>query len=157
MSENPTTLLMFVSRCLLRDGKEGRIYYPITEEELEIGVLGDDSSDKVALGARAASKHMGGSAGIVYRVEQPPDNPDRFYIGTAQYVGTWPDKKQCVAWQMYDQTKGQQIALEKKAKKAKTDDAVLECLEPVREAYKRARGVQRSLLLARAVQYIVRG
>jgi len=154
---NPTILLMFVSRCLLSDSKEGRVYYQVTERQLEDGDLGDDDPMQITLGAKGASKHMGGSAGIVYRVEQPPDNPDRFYIGTAQYVATWPDREQRAAWQMQDQTMGQKIALMKEAKKAKRDDAVLECLAPIREAYQRARGMQRNLLLARAVQYITRG
>lgn len=154
---NPTTLLLFVIRCVLGGDKEGRIYYEITEAELESGVLVASSrTTQVALSAKVASKHMGGSAGIVYRVEHPPGDTEKFYTGTAEYVGLWPDKKQRAAWQVYDQTKGQQIALLKRMKKAKADDAMLECLEPIREAYQRARGLQRNLLIARAVQYITR-
>jgi len=153
----PTILLMFVSRCVLDDGKEGRIYYRITDEQLEDSDLGDDAPMQFTLGGRSSSKYMGGAAGIVYRVEQPPDNPDQIYTATARYEGTWPDREQRAAWQVTDQTKGQEIALKKEAKKAKRDDAVLECLAPIREAYQRARGMQRNLLLARAVQYITRG
>lgn len=154
---NPTTLLMFVSRITMTGDKEGRLYYEVTERQLEDGDLGDEPLLQIILSTKGASKYMGGGAGIVYRVEQPPDNPNSFYTGTAQYVGTWPDKEQRTAWQMQDQTMGQKIALMKEAKKSKSYDAVLECLEPIREAYSRARGLQRNLILARAVKYITQG
>ena len=154
--ENPTMLLMFVSRCVLSDGKsEGRVYYEVDESYKDAVLPSERPKERIFL-AKKVSKYMGGSAGIVYRVEVPSNNPEQIYTATAEYVGMWPDQEQRAAWQVADQAAGQKIALMKAAKKAKKDDAVLDCLAPIREAYQRARGVQRSLILARAVQYITR-
>ena len=161
---NPTILLLFVGRCTLSDGKtEGRVFYRIEEDELEGGndaFLDDESviaGRRVVLGGRGLNAHMGGNPGIVYRVEQPPDDDTSYFIATARYAGRWENQEQCAAWQMADSAKGQQIALMKDHKRAKRQDDVLECLAPIREAYKKARGLQRNLILARAVQYITRG
>jgi len=156
--ENPTILLMFVSRCILSDGKsEGRVYYQLDEADYKAGVITTRDGEPIdRVFAAKIAKYMGGSAGIVYRVEVPPDNDTQIYTGSAKYVGMWKDQEQRAAWQIADSTMGQRIALMKEAKKAKADDSVLECLAPIREAYQRARGLQRSLILARAVQYITR-
>jgi len=179
--KRPTVLLMAVGRCIMSDGKsEGRRFYEITEDELDTGTppddkVPDDVEDKyraahaMALvedpwyarmrvyGGKGVGKNMGGSPGMVYCVEVDPEDASTIYSGTAQYVGQWPDREQRATWQMLDSTMGQKIALMRKAKKAKNQDDVLECLEPIREAYRKARGMQRNLILARAVQYITRG
>lgn len=156
--ENPTILLMYVGRCILSDGKsEGRVYYQLDEADWKAGTITTRDGDTIErVFSAKVSKFMGGSAGIVYRVEVPPEDDSKIYTGTAQYVGMWKDQEQRAAWQMADSTVGQKIALLKEAKKGKADDSVLECLAPIREAYQRARGLQRSLILARAVQYITR-
>jgi hypothetical protein len=177
--KRPTILLMYVGRYIGSDGKsEGRKFYHITQDEWDAGVVPE--SKPAAIGSEGAverafalasnpwaererfysgkrlAKYMGGSPGMVYRVEVDPEDASTIYTATAQYVGVWPDQKQRAEWQMLDSTVGQKIALMKKAKKAKNQDDVLECLEPIREAYRKARGMQRSLILARAVQYITR-
>jgi len=157
-----TNLFLSLGRQCDWKGNEYRTYVPITKEMLDDGEIADDYIEEHSFNfsgksLKNAAKYMGGSAGIVYSIEQPADNLNSVYTGTARYHSMWPDEERRAAWQMADQTAGQQIALAKKAKKAKSDDAVLECLEPIREAYQRARGMQRSLILARAVQYITRG
>lgn len=156
-----TNLFLFVGRQCTWQGEEYRTYVPVTQEMLESGEIAEEyikehSFNFSGKALKNAAKYMGGSAGIVYSVEQPADNPNSLFTGTASYRGTWPDQERRAAWQLADQTAGQQIALAKKAKKAKADDAVLECLEPIREAYRNARGMQRNLILARAVQYITK-
>lgn len=157
-----TTLFLSLGRQCSWKGEEYRTYVPITEEMLKTGEIAADYIEERSFNfsgkaLKNAVRYMGGSAGIVYAVEQPADNPNSLFTGTAAYRGTWPDQEQRATWQMADQTAGQQIALAKQAKRAKSDDAVLECLAPIREAYSQARGMQRSLILARAVQYITRG
>lgn len=160
-SERITTLFLSLGRIRTWDAKEYRRYVPITQEMLDAGEIDQGYIEERAFtfggkSLRNANKHMGGSAGIVYAVEQPADNPDSLFIATALWHATWPDQDQRAIWQMADQTAGQQIALDKKGKKAKSDDALMECLEPVREAYHNARGLQRNLILARMVQYVTK-
>lgn len=152
---NPVVLLLYIGRCLLTDGKsEGRLFYQISEDEMRRGELPEEPREIVLNGKGLT---MGGNPGIIYRVEQPPDNPAQFYTGTARYAGRWNDSERCAEWQIADQAQGQRLALIREEKKARRRDDVLECLAPIREAYQRARGVQRSLILARAVQYITKG
>jgi hypothetical protein len=125
----PTILLMFIQRCVLRGGKEGRIYYEIAPGEFEAGVFTKEPEELVYSG-KSMSKYMGGSAGIVYEVPSP--EPGSIITGQASYHGMWPNAEQRAEWQMLDQTVGQQLALRKAHQKAKRDDSVLECLEPIR-------------------------
>lgn len=157
---NPTILLVLVGRCILSDGKsEGRVYYEVDPDDFEAGVVTlREGAPLERVYARTAAKDMGGSAGIVYRVETVPGVPkSRIYLHTAQYVGLWPDQEKRAEWQLSDHAVGQRIALMKEHRKSKRDDSVLECLAPIRDAYRRARGAQKSLMLARAVMYITRG
>jgi hypothetical protein len=156
--KNPTILLLFVGRCVLSDGKsEGRLYYQLSEDDFKAGTIPMEDGEPIErVFSAKISKYLGGNPGIVYRVEVPADNQTQIFPSSARYVGRWEDQDQCAAWQMADQTKGQQISLMKEHGRAKRQDDVLECLAPIREAYQRARGMQRSLILARAVQYITR-
>lgn len=152
---NPSVLLLYIGRCLLTDGKsEGRLFYQIDEDVMRRGEL-PESPQEVVLSGKGLT--MGGNPGLIYRVEQPPDNPAQYYTGSARYAGRWNDPETCARWQISDQAQGQRLALIRDEKKARRRDDVLECLAPIREAYQRARGVQRSLILARAVQYITKG
>ena len=153
--KNPTILLLMVQRYRTAKGDEGRIYYEITRDELETGKMDMATVEgrERFYSGKNAIKYMGGSAGIVYEVEAKGAS---VFPGTARYVGMWPDREKRAEWQLVDKVEGQKIALAKEHKKAKREDAVLECLEPIRLAYRNARGARRSLILARAVQYITR-
>lgn len=155
---NPTVLLMYVGRCILSDGKsEGRIYYELTESDYRAGVITTRDGDTIErVFSKKSAKWMRGSPGIVYAVEYPADDPTKIYPSTARYVGLWEDRAQRIAWQLADSVIRQQYLLKQQEKKAQKDDAVLECLAPIRAAYQQASGVQRNLVLARVVQYLTR-
>ena len=156
--ENPTILLLYVGRRAREGESEARRYYQLEEADFKAGVvtMSAEGFPVERLFAAKVVASMGGMPGMVYRVESHPGDTTKIYPGTAQYAGTWPDKEQRAAWQITDSVEGQKIALTKKHKAAKADDAVLECLAPIRRAYQRARGMQKNLVLARAVQYITR-
>lgn len=159
--DRPKKLLMFVQRCYVSGGKEGYLYYEITDDEMHLGEFDErnfdgESRERVYSVNKQTRKHMSGSPGMIFRVEYDPDRPSTIFSNTGYYVGQWPDQKQRAEWQMLDHTFGQELRLKKELKKAKRDDSILECLRPIRMAYSNAVGVQRSLILARAVQYITR-
>lgn len=76
---------------------------------------------------------------------------------SGRYVRQWPDEASVVAWDAEDRANRMAINLLAAGKTAGEENPTLEALRPVREAYKRLRGLQRSLLLAKVVEYITGG
>lgn len=149
-----TVLLVFVRRVDLDGGQEGRVYYRVTDAEFRTGTLPDDIGEATHIYSKKVGKHMGGRAGIVYRVPSP--KPGTIVPGEAKWAGLWPNDERRVEWQSLDDAWYLANQLQKKTKAAKEDDAILECLEPLRSAYWSSVGLQRNILLARVVQYLTR-
>lgn len=160
MTENnePNTkiLLVYIGRRILSDGKEGHAYLRVSDADIQSCVVPSDVLHRHVF-ATKNTKEMSGTPGTIYRVDAPPgDQVSSIFPDTATYFKMWPDKDKRAEWQISDHAVGMELRLLKEQAKAQRHDDVEECLAPIRAAYQQARGVQRNLILARAVQYITR-
>ena len=99
-----------------------------------------------------------GRPGGIYTVEYPAQREgNTIYVKTFKYVGFWPDEALAIAWQTRHDAHTTLERLEKKRAKETGTNLVAEQLEPIREAYQKAVGLERSVILAQVVSYITRG
>jgi hypothetical protein len=114
--------------------------------------LGDDE--------RCYSKPLtGGRPGALWEFERPspPDSEGTVYTSNAKYVGQYQDQKTVVGWQTeHDAARVADLA-RKRMEKETRPNRVMECLEPIREVYRRSRGLERQIIIAQVVAYITKG
>ena len=159
INDDPIILLMYIGRCLLNDNKTVDFkYYQLDEDEFKTGIITKRDGHPIErMFSKAVYKQLTGTPGIVYRVIVPKENPrEHIYASSGKFIGRWHDKQMQVTWQIADDAEKQRIALMKMTKKMVANNLVLERLDPIRVAYKQARGLQKDIILARVVQYITR-
>lgn len=129
--------------CELKGGKLGTEY-------LVASVPGQLTDRFLCFVARTLRGRMGGAPGAMYELEGAGE--DKWRTGEAKYVGQWPDVELVATWVLNDAAVRNADRMRKAEAKAKHD--VLECLGPARRAYQEAVGDQRTLILARVIQYV---
>lgn len=145
-----------------QDGKRFARFVRVTEEMLvhpELLLLSNDViyDKKVIKLSRLAAR-----PGLVFEFKgsvREEAGEDRLSIiaSSGRYVQEWPDAAKVLEWDAEDRANRLMIDLLAAGKTAGGKNPMLESLRPVREAYKRLRGLQRSLLLAKVVEYITGG
>lgn len=156
----PTLLLMYLGDFAGEKNKILGGYVRLSAEQFEAGELPveiDDISAGDGLAfyqKKSTTTGMRGSPGMVYEVEG--EDVSQIYPRSARYSGQWPNREHRARWQLEHQSRRAVIDLHNRKKKDQRDDPLMECLEPVRRAYKRAVGAQRNVLLAQVVERITR-
>jgi len=89
-------------------------------------------------------------------VETNDDGSQGWKLGTAEYVGRWEDSDEVARWQATERATQAHDEAKKRREKDGKHDAVLEALEPLREAYWALPAPARVHLLAQAVERITR-
>lgn len=127
----------------------------VTEQEYKTGKLNTDapalSNDR--LYERKTAKWA--RPGQVYRVDTDPEAPTTIYVSTLRFIGDWPTPDDRVRWAA--EAKEIEMELDAQAAQKAADDPLVEQLAPVRAAYRRAVGHNKSRLLAAVVEIIVGG
>jgi hypothetical protein len=96
-------------------------------------------------------------AGYVYEVEAPDDSGSTIYTNTMRYKGQWPDERARVEWASHDEARKRVWLAQKATSDASKTNPLHEALTPVRDAYMRSVGDNRTQLLAAVVQFITTG
>lgn len=132
----------------MRVGKGGKAFQTFKKIEAD-GTLedGDRWYSKV--------KHTGRPGGV-FKVECDAADESTIYSGTLTYQHMWDDEEQVATWQAQHDAYNAADRARKRFKKDTGANRVLECLEPIREAYHNATGLERQVILAQAVSYITR-
>jgi len=147
--ETRNVLLVNTGRCVLADSKEGYRLIEVTSEQFDAGKLPNDGEPWIF--GKRITKHLGRTPGMVFEVDVTAATAK---LATAQYKGLWPDEEHRARWDIEHRALGQKFKLEAQKKKDERLSA-FECrLNPIRDAYRHARGLQRSLMLAHVVRYI---
>jgi hypothetical protein len=95
--------------------------------------------------------------GARYRVQATDATASRIIPGTMAFAGQWDgDRERVVGWAAADRALRASHRTELEHQRAKKMDPFRRNLEPLREAYQRARGAQRAQLLACIVAEITR-
>jgi hypothetical protein len=124
---------------------------------LEPRDLGYDFKDTF-YGTKAIKKAVGTPrAGYVYEVEATDDSGSTIYTGTMRYKGQWPDERARVEWASHDEARKRVWLAQKATSDASKINPLHEALTPVRDAYMRSVGDNRTQLLAAVVQFITTG
>lgn len=91
-----------------------------------------------------------GTAGTVIEIVME-EGADGVSIWKAvNYVGRWPNREQCVAWQAeHDET-----VADLDSKKDAMHDSIIETLAPVAKAYRHSNRAGRAVLLAKVIRYL---
>ena len=144
-------LLINIGRCTLSDLKEGYSFIEVTPDQFSYGNLPND--EKRWTFGKNIAKHLGRAPGMVFKVEVSETS---IKLDTSEYQGLWPDNDQRARWDIEHRTLGQKFSLEAQKKKDERLNAFEHRLEPIRDAYRHARGLQRSLILANVVKYITK-
>jgi hypothetical protein len=128
-------------------------YYLLSEEEARTRHLDDPEDDDRRV---LSYKGLKFPVGAVVEVEAKDAEANSVFPGTAKLVGRWEDEAALVRWRSYDAAWADHFEARRALDKIKRDDPLLNALAPVREAYRRLPNVQRGVLLAKVVAYIVR-
>ncbi|MHC4621180.1 MAG: hypothetical protein ACYTEQ_25820 [Planctomycetota bacterium] len=132
----------------LRIGKSGKAHQ-VFRKVLDDGTLEEDD--------RWYSKIKSvGRPGGIFRMECSVDDDSTVYSATAQYQDLWDDEDLVATWQAKHDAATATDRARKRFQKDTRVNRVFECLEPVRNAYARATGLERQVILAQAVSYITR-
>jgi len=154
-AEPRTILVLVLGRCVLQGGKPGVELAEVTEEELEAARDGVKLEPRESMVyGRPSLKAFQAGAGSVYKVESPKDGT--IIPSSATFRGLWPDEAHRVLLQVKDRASRTELERRKAEAKARRLTG-LEGLEPIRDAYRQARGVHKSIILAQVVAYITGG
>lgn len=149
--ETRTVLLVNMGRTILSDRKEGYRFLEVSEHNFETGKLPASEDSRVWAFGKSITKHLGRAPGMVFEVKVSTDSVK---LDTVQYKGLWPDEEHRARWDTEHRALGNQLALEARKKKDERFSAFEDRLEPIRDAYRAARGLQRSIILAHVVRFI---
>jgi len=125
---------------------EGRAFYQLQDD----GMLPENPEARVW--GKAVVKYMRGMAGSVYEVESPKDGT--IIPASARFIKLWEDQGQRAEWQITSEAARDELEYLKAEARARKDDSVFECLEPIRRAYRKAVGAQKRIVLVRAIMAI---
>lgn len=105
------------------------------------------------------TKKSHGIAGCVYEIDAEIDGDDVSIIfSTMRFQGTYHDTDLVAQWKLESQAADTELAAVAQARKAKRDNsAVLECLEPLMNAYMATNPVGRLALEVRVLHYMRSG
>lgn len=145
-AKEPTCVIVYVGHCTVTGGKQGHEYRTV-EGWPDAPVLG-----KSWAFGKALAKYD--SPGTVRETAMPSPSQLR---REGKYLGEWPDEAQRDEWQAaHDAAKRAAAAAKFEASPARRR-AYLEHLKPVADAYRRLPAPLRAQMLARVVEYIVKG
>jgi len=103
------------------------------------------------------SKTKATVVGARYRVQATDAEASRITPSTLTFAGQWNgDRERVVGWCAADRALRAQHRSENEERRAKKMDPFRQNLEPLREAYRRARGSQREQLIACIVAEVTR-
>lgn len=125
---------------------EGRAFYQLQDD----GTLPENPEARVW--GKAVVKYMRGMAGSVYEVESPKDGT--IVPASARFIKLWEDQEKRAEWQVLSEAARDELEYLKAEARARKDEAVFDCLEPIRRAYREAVGVQKRIVLVRAIMAI---
>jgi hypothetical protein len=150
-AKKPTKKILLVNtgRCTLSNLKEGYRFIEVTSKSCATGRIPDNQ--KRWIFDKSVTKHLGRAPGMIFEVEVTDNSA---ILSTADYKGLWPDKDQQARWEVEHRTLGQKFQLDARKKKDERFSAFEERLDTIRLAYRNARGLQRSLILAHVVKFI---
>lgn len=159
MSEETTTekvrtvLFLNMGRTVLSDNKEGYRFLEVSNTNFELGEIPASEDSRVWAFGKSVTAHLGRAPGMVFEVDVTSDSVK---LATAKYKGLWPDDEHRLTWEALHKTLGDQLRLEARKKKDERFNNFEHRLEPIRDAYRNARGLQRSLILAHVVRFLTR-
>lgn len=161
-AKHPPTRTILLVYCGSRIGVKEKLidlWLLVTPEQLEAGEVPTDDERHQAyrVYGKLAKKHMSGSPGSVYEVQETIDEKASIYPTDSRYKGLWPNDDDRARWQVAHRTAKTTMDLRKqKAKDASQDN--LAFLRPVRQKYaKLVSQDQKAALLAQVIAYITAG
>jgi hypothetical protein len=151
VSTTRTVLLLNMGRTVLSDNKEGYRFLEVSNTNFELGEIPASEDSRVWAFGKSITTHLGRAPGMVFEVDVSADSVK---LGTVQYKGLWPNEEHRLRWEAEHKTLGDHLRLEARKKKDERFNNFEHRLEPIRDAYRNARGLQRSLILAHVVRFI---
>lgn len=153
-------LLVYIGIAVGKSNIKYQLWLHVTEEEYKTGYsLTDEEIDVHGGGSRVrVYKKLAkavGRPGVVYRFKQRKGGSTITDAGV--YVGIWKDENRRLQWQAEYDTFRDMTELEAQAKKGGRRNELYEILVPVQLAYNRLPSTQRSMYLARIVEFVTRG
>lgn len=148
----PTIKLVYVGPCTTSDGKQGCVFYPVTDEELREQRLPDTLPEDRLYGGKVYVAI--GRPGTVYEYEHKPENDSSIFNDTRRYVGFLHKDPRVIEWQAnHDAFHAAQL-LEREEKKGKNTNLIHARLAPLKVAYSKMVGHQRAVFLAQIIGYV---
>ena len=161
--ENPKVLLLYMGPIRSTKKKKLSCWLLVTQDDIDNKTIDPDfefehyHEDKMRIFSIAVAKKVYASVGNVYEFEVDTPEATSIYQNTGKYHCKWKDKRACVIWDARSAAIEAEFDAEAKLKQVSHTRSLREVLEPVRHAYKQARGVHKSHLLAQVVRYITTG
>jgi len=146
-----TVLLLNMGRTVLSNNKEGYRFLEVSNTNFELGEIPASEDTRVWAFGKSVTSHLGRAPGMVFEVNVTANSVK---LDTVKYRGLWPDDEYRLQLDVEHKTLGDHLKLEARKKKDERFNNFEHRLEPIRDAYRNARGLQRSLILAHIVRFI---
>lgn len=151
----PRITLVYTGVSYDAKGSKFYDYYDVDVVEKDGDTIYTIKSDGNDLKARSYSASIGDcTPGGVFSIETDPAADGRVFKGTAKFLALWPDEAKRAQWITQSRANEAAHREAKRMKELMQDNAAVDRLEPIKQAYKRSGTEVRRQILAEVIRYI---